>query len=408
MRILKVWDYEYPWDVRTEKVCRALTEMGHDVHLLARNRRGDAENEVLPEASVHRLRSLETFGSRFDAFSQFPAFFNPRWVRLAERVADAQEVEAVIVRDLPLAPLACWVASRRGLPVVLDMAENYGAMIRDLWQTGATRIGDALIRNPHAVDAIERWVLDRVDHTVVVVEESRDRLRRLGVPAEHVSVVSNTPSLDRLDRFRQLTQSRAKRPVDSPPELAGAPLRVGYLGVMEVARGVGELIEAIALAKRAGAPMRLDLIGDGRARPAFESRARELGLTEEQCTFHGFVKYEQALDILAHLDVGIIPHYANESWETTIPNKLFDYMSLGLPVVSSDVSPVHRILMETGAGVTFHDRDVHDLARILREMQALGDRRRMGRCGVAAVRDRFHWERDAEVLRRVISQLESS
>ena len=47
MNILKVWDGEYPWDVRTEKVCRALTSRGHSVHMVARNRDGRVLREKL-------------------------------------------------------------------------------------------------------------------------------------------------------------------------------------------------------------------------------------------------------------------------------------------------------------------------------------------------------------------------
>ena len=51
------------------------------------------------------------------------------------------------------------------------------------------------------------------------------------------------------------------------------------------------------------------------------------------------------------MDVGLVPHHADEAWNTTIPNKLFDYMAAGLPVISSDARPCARILRSTGAGL---------------------------------------------------------
>src|SRR3989442_12725885 len=77
LKVCKVWDSEYPWDVRVEKIARALTDAGHDVHLVARNRRGEAVTERLPEATVHRLTPWRWAGSRLRAAPMFPAFFNP-------------------------------------------------------------------------------------------------------------------------------------------------------------------------------------------------------------------------------------------------------------------------------------------------------------------------------------------
>lgn len=401
MRILKVWDYEYPWDVRTEKVCQALTDIGHEVHLLARNRRREALVEVLPEATVHRMRPWRALGRRLDAASQFPAFVNPRWSRLAFSTARRHAVDLVLVREIPLAPVAIRVAKRLKVPVVLDMAEHYAAMIRDLWDTGTTRFGDVVVRNPRAVDAMERWVLPRVDHTLVVVEESKSRLVREGVDPDRITVVSNTPSLSRVDEYAAIAGERAGRASGGPP----AALRLVYLGVMEEARGVALAVEAVASARRAGVPVTLDLIGEGRSLSDFQARATALGLDDDVVRVHGFVEYREALRMVAGMDGGLIPHHASESWENTIPNKLFDYMSLSVPVLSSDVSPVKRVLDACGAGLTFRDRDAADLARLITEFHRDPRRSEMGQRGIAAVRDRYNWDRDAKHLESAIERV---
>lgn len=406
MQILKVWDSEYPWDVRAEKVCQALTAMGHEVHLVARNRDRRPLDEALDECTVHRMRPWVWAGSGLDAASQFPAFFNPRWARLIRKTGRRFGVHAILVRDLPLAPTALRAGRRLGVPVVLDMAENYPAMMRDLWITGSARFGDFFVRNPRVVQAVERSVLARMDHILVVVEESRERLVSMGIRGDAISIVGNTPALGRVDEFARIREAREEcRQGDS----GGNSTRLVYLGLMEEARGVGILIQAVAAARDSGTPITLDLIGDGRALPAFRSRAAALGLTGEAVRFHGFLPYREALTQVALADAGLIPHYAHESWETTIPNKLFDYMSLGLPIIASDVTPVRRVLGETGAGVTFRDRDSADLTRVLRTFHEDPGRSNMGRAGIQAVRTRYHWEQDAErlhaALRRVVGPL---
>lgn len=390
LSICKVWDYEYPWDVRVEKVCRALTDAGHSVHLTARNRGRLAVREDLGEATVHRLAPTPWLGRRIEAAGMFPAFFNPRWVRLIHRTAVEASADVILVRDLPLTPTAIWVGRRLGIPVIHDMAENYGAMIRDLWLTGTTSFGDFLIRNPAIVERVEKWCLKRLDGVIVVVEESKGRLLQLGVPAELITIVGNTPP--------------AKRATEPPgSERRGRDaLHAVYLGLMERARGISEVIQAVALCRSRGVPVRLTLIGDGRNLADFQVEAGEAGLTEEIVRFRGFVPNEEALQIVAEADVGLIPHHVNESWNTTIPNKLFDYMAAGVVVVASDARPVERVVGETACGKIFPDRDVERLAEVLTELQMDGDRSRYGRAGQEAIQTSYNWERDRTRLVRAV------
>jgi len=401
MKILKVWDGEYPWDVRTEKVCRALTDAGHRVHMVARNRDRRILREELEECTVHRMPPFRAMGRLVDAASQFPAFFNPRWVGLMRRVGREEGVEAILVRDLPLAPTAIRVGRKLQVPVVLDMAENYPAMIRDLWTTGSTRPGDFLVRNPRAVEAVERWTMARIDHVLVVVEESRDRLvEELGVPLDRITVVGNTPSVERLEGYLDPPGS-----MERLPRVPGDPLRLIYLGLLEQARGVGAVIEAVGLCRDRGVPVEFTIIGDGRAAAQFEVLARERSLDDSRVKFLGFVPYREALPLLAKSDVGVIPHLANESWNTTIPNKLFDYMAAGVAVLTSEARPARRVVEATGCGLSFHGGDPQSAAVAIERLWREGETGMMGRRGQAAIRDEFNWERDGERLLQAMESL---
>ena len=408
MKILKVWDGEYPWDVRTEKVCRALTGAGHQVHMVARNRDCRILREELEECTVHRMPPFRAMGKLVDAASQFPAFFNPRWIGLMKRVGRSEGAEVILVRDLPLAPTAIHVGRRLGIPVILDMAENYPAMIRDLWTTESTKPGDFLVRNPRAVEAVERWTMERIDHILVVVEESRDRLvDELGVPRDRVTVVGNTPSAERLDGYADTEASPTR-----PSQGEGGPIRLIYLGLLEEARGVGAVIEAVGLCRDRGIPVDFTIIGDGRAAPRFEALARERSLDGSQdgsqVKFLGFVPYQEALPLLAESDVGVIPHLANESWNTTIPNKLFDYMAAGVAVLTSEARPAQRVVHSTGCGLSFQGGDPESAAHAIEHLWREGGTGEMGRRGRAAIREEFNWERDGERLLEVMERMSAA
>jgi glycosyltransferase involved in cell wall biosynthesis len=394
MRIVYVWDADYPWDVRTEKICAFLASRGDEVTIAARNRAQRPVVEALREGTVRRMPPLRWLGRSVDDLLGFPAFFNPRWTRHLDRIIRLTRPDVLIVRDLPLGPTAVWAGRRYKLPVVLDMAENYPAMISAIWETGRQRWFDAIVRYPPAVAWVERWTVDRVDQILAVVEESRDRLVRMGVPRERIAIVSNTPP-----------RSRAISPPATRP--AGPVVKLVYLGLLEVHRGVGDLLSGLALLRDRGGAAQVTVIGDGRDEALFHQQAARLRLGPPVLTFTGRLPNDAALRSVAQADVGVVPHLADGSWNTTIPNKLFDYMAAGLAVVSSDAAPCRRIVTETGSGKVYRSGDPADLARAIDELASESVRAACGQRGRVAVLERYNWEADCarlgQALERVIA-----
>src|SRR4029453_19300682 len=98
MRVLKVYDGDYPWDVRVEKVVTTLLQAGHTVRLLCRNRAHRPRRERLNDGlEIHRLPALPGLLS-------FPFFLNPVWAAGLIREVRRFRPERLLVRDLPLGP----------------------------------------------------------------------------------------------------------------------------------------------------------------------------------------------------------------------------------------------------------------------------------------------------------------
>ncbi len=395
-RVIYLRDDDYPWDVRAEKICLALTAAGHDVHIVAHNKARGAERERLAEGTVHRMRRVRWLPPRIDAVTAFPAFFNPRWISHLRRVVRETRAEAIIVRDLPLALTALWCGQRFGIPVLLDMAENYPAMTQDTWDAGRQRAIDHLVRNPRLVAAIERKVLPRMDAVLTVVEESAERVKQLGVSAERAFVVSNTPPAAR-------AEARAV------PRASGAAGRLDlvYLGLLEIPRGIGELIDAVALLHARGVSIHATIIGDGRDAAIFREQAKARELGSDVIEFTGYVARDDALRLVSRADIGIVPHHATALWNSTIPNKLFDFMAAGLPVVTSSAVPAARIVRETGAGEVFRAGDAASLADAILALDKTEARMQRGEAGRRAVRERYNWERDTSELLAALGQVTS-
>lgn len=391
LSICLVWQADYPWDVRAEKIAAALTGAGHHVNLLARNRSGRPELEQLQEATVRRLRPWGWAPRWLDDAATFPAFFNPRWQQHILRVARRTGAEVILCRDLPLAIPSILAARRLRIPVLLDMAENYPAMLESRRATGRRRIWDWLLRNPALARLIEQWVLPRVDGILVVVEESGQRLIASGVPAERIALVSNTPPLSRLEA-----------PPATHPE--HGPLKIVYLGRVEEQRGIGTLLEATALLRGDGLLPEVTIYGGGQDFPLFRQRAVALGLEPPSVVFRGQVPNEVALAELADAHVGVIPHWPDAQMDTTVPNKLFDYMAAGLAVVASDAAPLRRIVSTAGCGTVYPGRDAAALARTLRRLNDGAARRAAAGRGRDAIRAVYHWELDVERMLALLAR----
>lgn len=391
MKICKIWDADYPWDVRVEKVCDSLTRAGHDVHLVCRNQERRQRLEQQGRLSIHRLPSLPRAFESIHTLCNSPIPVNPVWIWAISSVIRKNPVDLILVRDILLALPSAILGRAFGIPVVLDMAENYPAMLQDRLRYTPTSPLGRLARNPMQARLVEWLCLRMVDHTIVVVEESQERLVRAGLSPDRLSIVNNTP---RLDRWISSRQGHAGGTTQEGVALV-------YLGNLDGSRGIDVTIQAVRHLKDQEFLANLAVIGDGPNLNKFRDMAKQLGVAD-RVTFTGRLSFSRVQDIVARSDVGLIPHYATDAWNTTMPNKLFDYMSSELPVIVSDAKAMARIVREEGCGEVFNDRDPYDLARCIRDLMDPTVRQRLGQRGQAAIRRRYHWDYDSDVLLKTL------
>ncbi len=392
MKICKIWDADYPWDIRVEKVATALAAAGHSVHLVCRNQARRPGREWNGSFTIHRLPVFSSEIGPLHTLWNFPYPLNPAWIMTVHRVLRETRTELILVRDILLALPAAFLGRIYRIPVVLDMAENYPAMLQDRLQYTPTGLLGRLIRHPTLMAQIESWVIRLVDHIIVVVEESRERLLEAGVPSARLTIVSNTPRIEQ------------NAPLSSSP---AEGIALVYLGNLDGSRGVDIAIQAIRHLKDIGHLARLSVIGDGPNIHQLRMLVSQLDVAD-RVRIMGRLPFSQVQEIMAQSHVGIIPHYATEAWNTTIPNKLFDYMLWGLPVIVSDTRPAARIVRTEGCGEVFRDRDAVDLARCIMTLEDPAVRKIQSAKGREAIYKRYNWSHDAQVLVQTIEAVRAS
>lgn len=393
MRILLIWGADYPWDIRIEKFSRALHLKGHEIYLLCRNLKGLPKFESWEYGQIHRLtpsgRSVISYAL------SFPVFFNPIWLKACLRVIYKNPIDLIIVRDLPLALCGLFAARLTGRPILMDMAENYVALLEDTWRFEPFRIQNILVRNPAFACLIEKVAIRMMNHIFVVVEEAKQRLISKGVPEYKIDIVSNTPDI----KFFENTLDELSK---SDIRLMQNRYIIVYVGGLEYSRGLEQVVQAMSIvAKRVPESLFL-VIGKGNSEQTLRNLAHKLGISNH-VKLRGWVNQEKIPAFLKHSSVGIIPHYVTNHTNNTVPNKLFDYMYYGLPIIASACRPIARILREDSCGLTYLSEK--DLSHKIIQLRDNNLRKTMALRGQNAVKSRYNWAQDAKILNSKVERL---
>jgi glycosyltransferase involved in cell wall biosynthesis len=387
-----VYQDNYPWDIRIDKITSAFASAGHPTIIICKNGKGERKYETLENGvKLHRLSPHRS--ALANSLLGAPAFFSPVWISTISAAVSEHDIRVLFVRDLPLAPAAIHVGKRTRVPVIMDMAEDYPAMIQDTWTFRGPKPVDYLIRNPALLRMLERWVVPRLTAVLTVSEESQDRVRKLA--GASTCVIRNTP--------RSHTQGE-----NQPCEIAtrlreSKALSLLYVGGMEESRGLDEVIDALPECQAGLGAVELTIVGSGTSRSALERRVQELGLTAS-VHFEGFIDQGRVPGIINAADIGLIPHKLTNHTNTTIPNKIYDYMARSKPVIASNAAPLVRIIDEYHCGAYFTSGNKESLVRAVCSLADASRRRQLGSAGAKAVSACLNWEVDA---RRLLNFTES-
>ena len=381
--ICLLWHSAYPWDVRLEKFINTLSP-SHRIFLLCKGKKGFPAHEEKDGIFIERVGT----GS---GILDYPLFINPFWKRAILSMIEKKHIGALIVRDLPLMGLGIEAGRKYRIPVVFDMAENYPAALvaYEKWP-----YKPFLVFNAFFPKLYERYAVRNSSRVIVVTEEQRERVcgfsRGLGAKESDIVLVSNTPVLSKL-------------PGGAPPEPGGGEeKRLLYTGKVDIHRGVETAVKAVSILKKTRPEIKLVIAGTGRDIDRLEKLTSELGATAN-IEFVGWVSHDLVYALIRESHVCLIPHLKSEHTDTTLPNKLFDYMALAKPVVSSDLAPVARILKECGCGVVYKSGDAEDLAAKIGSL--LDGGAGLGENGRKAVLNKYNWGEDSNRLRDAVGAL---
>ena len=183
--------------------------------------------------------------------------------------------------------------------------------------------------------------------------------------------------------------------------LSGHPkgnFSVGYIGRIHEDRGALSTLEALIELKKKGIFVEVDYVGAGDSRllEKIEGIASEKGLAVR---LHGFQKSLDGLTIIASNDVGLALLAPNPNYVESYPTKIFEYMALGMPVVTSNF-PLYRSVVEVHrCGICVDPTNSSEIADAIQLLfEHPDERRHMGDNGKEASKAHYNWQNEATKL----------
>lgn len=303
-----------------QRACKGLVNKGYDVTLICTH----TQNEVIDGVKIVALKPRK--GIKRKIISSHEAY------------KKALKVDADIFHfhDPDLFP---WMIAlqMQGRKVVYDIHENYtvrfkNPLLKKLWRWW------------------ERFSISKFSGIVVVTES----IRRFFVDKAKESVlVSNMPSIENLNNFI-LPESKERQII--------------YVsGNNTPTRNVLQLIEAMPAVLKEFPNAELMFAGFYRPegyKEVMQSKIKQLGI-QKNVILDGALPWQDNFSRTAQASIGCVFWQKNENYANTIPNRLFEYMFCGIPVISDDTVELRRIIDTAKCGIYADSENPIDISKAI-------------------------------------------
>ncbi|HEU4718139.1 MAG TPA: glycosyltransferase [Bacteroidia bacterium] len=320
-------------DQRVHRTCVTLQGLGYDVLLVGRHKRDSLTMPQRPYRT-HRMNL------HFEKGIWFYFFFNLRLYFFLRK----QKADLFVANDLDTLWPNYRAARRKKKPLVYDAHEIFTEVPELVNRKFKQRIWKRL----------ERKLVPALKHMITVNDSIAGWYQdRYGIRPE---VVRNIPFY-RPEAVHTLTRRQAHLPENKKIILLqGAGINIH--------RGAEEAVEAMKYVDNAV----LLIIGGGDVIPVLKEMTEKMHLTDK-VIFTGKLPPDELRSWTRLADIGItLDKDTNINYRFSLPNKIFDYIHAGIPVLASDLVEVRRVVEKYNVGKISPDHEPQHIAALLREM----------------------------------------
>jgi len=318
---------------RSYEFARRLVQRGHRVTMITSGINAQAElripdGQVWSETDIEGIRVVSIAAgynnsqaaTALRGYQRLIAFHG--FARMAAQIGaglDRPDVVYASHTPLPIGLAGMRLAQHFGVPFVFE--------VRDLWPEALVHI--AALRNPLGIAYLRRMahrIYHQADHIVALSPGMKRGILKYGIADDRVTVITNGSDLELFRPDRDGAAARARLGL-------GDRFAAVYFGAMGHANGLEYAVEAArVLTERGRGDIVIVLHGRGGRRAALEALVGEHRLSN--VVFSDPVpSKERVADLVAGCDVGMTIYAATDKEQTWSPNKMFDTLAAGRPVL---------------------------------------------------------------------------
>lgn len=372
MRIAVLVSNDLSFDQRVQKTCRVLESAGHTVHLLGR----ELPNSVSYDGpgTCTRFKLNFNSGVLFYAELQMAIY---RWLM-------RNEYDCIWSNDLDTLLPAVLAGGRKGVPVIYDSHEYF---------TEAAGLTHSPLKRRVWL-AIEKMTVPYLGQMITVNSSIADKYtERYGIK---VNVVRNMPELS--SDMPQMGSRSEFQNYGVPTDL---PILLMQGAFMDRDRGAAEAVSAVR--KMEG--VRLVLVGAGVEWDEAVEMAKEPDLKGKLYCIPR-LPYIKLKKLTASADVGLsLDKALHENYTLSLPNKLFDFIHAGLPVVASPMVELKKIVEANNVGIVTSDVNGEAISDAVFKVLKTPRKQWFDSCMKA--RQNLHWGTDSYVILDILDSAKS-
>jgi glycosyltransferase involved in cell wall biosynthesis len=381
----------YAPDPRVHKEAKTLVGNGYSVSVLCWDRERKREQiEVLSGVLVRRFRYL--FARGFASFFVSGCLFLVNCLVVLLKEGSRHEKVVVHCHDFNTLPVG-WLLRllSRKFRLIYDSHESFSELL--------VTIAPEIIAM--AVRAVERFMLARVDALIAANDAILANLQ--GYSKAPSVAIYNTPpvAVSRLPELGTSTEISYLRERSGPETFV-----LLYYGAIRQHRGLHALLDAASLTGETSSPKLIFVVvGDGPLASSLLSEALERKLTQK-VRFYPYVEFEHAMLMVEDSDavyIGFEPDDPNNYFAS--PNKLFEAMAMGTPVLASGFGFLGNLVQKLACGVTMESITGPSILAGIQKLMSEDIRKNCAANGLSWFKSYYNWDTMARRLNAIYSNV---
>jgi glycosyltransferase involved in cell wall biosynthesis len=237
------------------------------------------------------------------------------------------------------------------LSLTLDLHENRPEIMR--YYTHVNTFPGKFLINPDRWKKFEYKYIKKADKVIVVTKEAKNYyLEEIPTDQEKFHVVPNSVRPAFYSDYKE-DESITRKYEDNYTIL--------YIGETGLRRGLETAIKSLEYLIPVIPNVKIVFVGESKTDPMLKRLVREKQWND-YVEFTGWQDFQLFQSYILASDIGICPIHRNLHHDTTYANKIFQYLSLGKPIIVSDSTAQKNLAEEYQCGLVFRDREVKDFA----------------------------------------------